>query len=329
MTTEKKIDKQQTVHPTILAGCMGFMMICAWAFAAPKAFEKPIIEVQLPETEDVDDQTEVTQVQTTETETTDTTTTEAESFTTTTETTEAETTTTAESPTPITTDTTTTQTESFTTTTETTDTETTTQAESPTPITTDTTTTQTESFTTTTETTDTETTTSSVSTSPSATVSPTTNITATSGVETTQPTATSSPEIETSAATTNTSTTSKPQGKNLSQNKTLGQVKFGFDEFELSPQAEQTINSLISEIKEYDPNKVTIRVEGHTSQVGGAQLNQEISQDRANAVVEYLKQQNLPYQVVGKGMGFSQPLPGTDPAADVNQRTVIILTPAN
>ncbi len=115
----------------------------------------------------------------------------------------------------------------------------------------------------------------------------------------------------------------------MSKAKTLGQVKFGFDEFELSPQAEQTINSLISEIKEYDPNKVTIRVEGHTSQVGGAQLNQEISQDRANAVVEYLKQQNLPYQVVGKGMGFSQPLPGSDPAADVNQRTVIILTPAN
>ncbi|NEO57137.1 MAG: OmpA family protein [Okeania sp. SIO3B5] len=317
MTTEKK-DKQQTLHPTILAGCMGFMMICAWAFAAPKAFEKPIIEVQLPDTEDVDDQTEVTQVQTTTTET--------ESITTTTQTTEAETTTT-ESPTPITTDTTTTETESITTTTQTTEAETTT-TESPTPITTDTTTTETESITTTTQTPETETTTSSVSTSPSATVSPTTNIT-TSGAETTQPTATSSPEIETSAATTNTSTTSQSQGKNLSQNKTLGQVKFGFDAFELSPQAEQTINSLISEIKEYDPNKVTIRVEGHTSQVGGAQLNQEISQDRANAVVEYLKQQNLPYQVVGKGMGFSQPLPGSDPAADVNQRTVIILTPAN
>ncbi|NEP77972.1 MAG: OmpA family protein [Okeania sp. SIO3C4] len=326
MTTEKKIDKQQTVSPTILAGCMGFMMICAWAFASPKAFEKPTIEVQLPETEDVDDQTEVTQIQTTETETT-TTTTETESLTTTTETTEAETTQ-AESPTPITTDTTTTETESLTTTTQTTQTQTT-QTDSPTPFTTDTTTTETDSFTTTTQTPETETTTNSVSTSPSATVSPTTNITTTSGVETTQPTATSSPEIETSAATTNTSTTSQPQGKNLSQAKTLGQVKFGFDAFELSPQAEQTINSLISEIKQYDPNKVTIRVEGHTSQVGGAQLNQEISEDRANAVVEYLKQQNLPYQVVGEGMGFSQPLPDTDPAADINQRTVIILTPAN
>ena len=86
---------------------------------------------------------------------------------------------------------------------------------------------------------------------------------------------------------------------------------------------------MISDIKEYDPNKVSIRVESHTSRVGEAQLNQEISQDRADAVVEYLKQQNLPYQIVGKGMGYSQPIPNTDPADDVNQRTVIILTPSN
>ena len=115
----------------------------------------------------------------------------------------------------------------------------------------------------------------------------------------------------------------------MTQPKTLGQVKFGFNEVELPFTAEQTINSLISEIKEYDPNKVAIKVEGHTSRVGDAQLNQLISQDRANAVVEYLKGQNLPYQVVGEGVGYSQPLPNTDPAADVNQRTVIILTPAN
>ena len=115
----------------------------------------------------------------------------------------------------------------------------------------------------------------------------------------------------------------------MTQPKTLGQVKFDFNGIELSFPAEQTINSLISEIKEYDPNKVAIKVEGHTSRVGDAQLNQLISQDRANAVVEYLKGQNLPYQVVGEGVGYSQPLPNTDPAADVNQRTVIILTPAN
>ncbi|MDJ0519700.1 MAG: OmpA family protein, partial [Trichodesmium sp. MO_231.B1] len=159
---------------------------------------------------------------------------------------------------------------------------------------------------------------------------PTTDTTeTTTNTETIQPTATSQPEPETPTATTDIATTSQSQGKSLTQPKTLGQVKFGFNEVELPFTAEQTINSLISEIKEYDPNKVAIKVEGHTSRVGDAQLNQLISQDRANAVVEYLKGQNLPYQVVGEGVGYSQPLPNTDPAADVNQRTVIILTPAN
>ncbi|MEM1171130.1 MAG: OmpA family protein, partial [Cyanobacteria bacterium P01_H01_bin.35] len=151
----------------------------------------------------------------------------------------------------------------------------------------------------------------------------------TTNTDTAQLTATSQPESETSTATTDIATTSQSQGKSLTKAKTLGQVKFGLNEFELSSPAEQTINSLISEIKEYDPNKVAIKVEGHTSRVGDTQVNQLISQDRADAVVRYLKGQNLPHEVVGEGVGYSQPLPGTDPFADVNQRTVIILTPVN
>ena len=115
----------------------------------------------------------------------------------------------------------------------------------------------------------------------------------------------------------------------MTEAKTLGQIKFDINEIKLSSPAKETINSLISEIKEYDPNRVTIKVEGHTSKVGDAQLNQEISQDRANIVVKYLKGQNLPYQVIGEGVGYSQPLPNSDPASNVNQRTVIILTPTN
>ena len=115
----------------------------------------------------------------------------------------------------------------------------------------------------------------------------------------------------------------------MTEAKTLGQIKFDINEIKLSSPAKETINSLISEIKEYDPNRVTIKVEGHTSKVGDARLNQEISQDRANIVVKYLKGQNLPYQVIGEGVGYSQPLPNSDPASNVNQRTVIILTPIN
>ncbi len=308
MSAEKKIDNQQTLPPVILAGAMGFMIICAWAFAAPNAFKRPTIDVQLTEnldSENVDSQTEeIQETATLETETT-TTTTEPEFSTTTTETEDTEITTTAtKSEVNI---------------------ETTTSTEEPTIDTT--------------ETEDTEATTTATTTvqesevnieTTSSSEKPTTDTTeTTTNTETPEPIATSQPEPETSTATTDIATTSQSQGKSLTQPKTLGQIKFDLNQVELSSPAEQTINSLISEIEEYDPNKVAIQVEGHTSRVGDAQVNQLISQDRANAVVEYLKGQDLPHQVIGKGMGYSQPLPGTDPYADVNQRTVIILTPAN
>ena len=275
MRAEKKIDNQQVLGPKILAGCMGFMIICAWAFARPNAFKRPTIDVQL--TENVDSQTEDLQVtEALETETTRTPTIAIE---------DTETTTTA-----TTTDQ---QSEERT--------ETTTSTEQPTVDTTETT---------------------------ISTEQPTTNTTETT-TNTLESTTTSQPEVETATATKDIATTSEPQEKYLTQPKTLGQIKFDINEVELSSPAKQTINSLISDIKEYDPNRVVIKVEGHTSRVGDAQLNQTISQDRANAVVKYLKGQNLPYQLVGQGVGYSQPLPDSDPASDVNQRTVIILTPAN
>ena len=51
MTKEKKRNKQQNLVPTILAGCVGFMIICAWAFI-PNPFRPPTIDFKL--TENVD-----------------------------------------------------------------------------------------------------------------------------------------------------------------------------------------------------------------------------------------------------------------------------------
>ncbi|MCL2935132.1 MAG: OmpA family protein, partial [Trichodesmium sp. MAG_R02] len=165
-------------------------------------------------------------------------------------------------------------------------------------------------------------------TTTTSTEQPTTDTTQTT-TNTSEGNATSKPEPKTTNTTKDLATISESQGKYLTEAKTLGQIKFDINEIKLSSPAKETINSLISEIKEYDPNRVTIKVEGHTSKVGDARLNQEISQDRADIVVKYLKGQNLPYQVIGEGVGYSQPLPNSDPASNVNQRTVIILTPTN
>ena len=319
MSAEKKIDEQQVLGPgpIILAGCMGFMMICAWAFAGPKAFQRPTIDVEL--TENVDSQTEeiqVTETQATETNTTTTIETENAEKTTTATTIDqqsevnTQTTTSAKQPTTDSTQTTTSAKQP------TTDsTQTTTSAEQPTTDNTQTTTSAEQ------PTADnTQTTTSAEQ--PTADTTPTTT-------NTLEGNATSKPEPKTTNTTKDLATISESQGKYLTEAKTLGQIKFDINEIKLSSPAKETINSLISEIKEYDPNRVTIKVEGHTSKVGDARLNQEISQDRANIVVKYLKGQNLPYQVIGEGVGYSQPLPNSDPASNVNQRTVIILTPTN
>ncbi|MCL2925848.1 MAG: OmpA family protein [Trichodesmium sp. MAG_R04] len=289
MSVEKKIDGQQVLGPRILAGCMGFLIIGAWAFAHPNAFERPTIDVQL--TENLDSQIEeipVTEV--VETEVATTTTVETED----TETTVNSTTTDKQSEVNI---------------------ETTNSIEQPTTGTTETTTSIEQPTISTTETT-------------TSIEQPTTGATEIT-TDTLESTATSQPKLETAIAKIDTATTSELQGQYLTEPKTLGQIKFDINEVELSSPAKQTINSFISEIKEYDPNKVAIKVEGHTSRVGDAQLNQTISQDRANVVVKYLKGQNLPYKMLGQGVGYPQPLPDSDPASDINQRTVIILMPAN
>ncbi|MDT9340229.1 OmpA family protein [Trichodesmium erythraeum 21-75] len=302
MSTEKKIDDQtddqQVLGPIILTLFMGLMIICAWAFARPNAFKRPDIDVQLTEnidSENVNSQTEENQVtETLETETTKTTTIETK---------DAETTTTAkiiDKPSKVNIETTTSTKNPATD-----RTETTTSAQQPTANT------------------------NRIETRTSRdTEQPTTDKIETT-TNTIESTAASQAKPETVSGQTNIVATSDSQEKYLTEAKTLGQIKFEINEVELSSPAKQTVNSLIPEINKYDPNRVTIKVEGHTSRVGDAQLNKEISQDRANVVVAYLKEKNLPHQVISEGMGYSQPLPNSNPASDINQRTVIILIPAN
>jgi outer membrane protein OmpA-like peptidoglycan-associated protein len=67
---------------------------------------------------------------------------------------------------------------------------------------------------------------------------------------------------------------------------------------------------------------------GHTSQTGSAAVNQSLSQERAQVVVNYLKQQGIKHNILAEGRGFSQPLPNI-PASDArNQRTEIRLVRA-
>jgi outer membrane protein OmpA-like peptidoglycan-associated protein/ABC-type nitrate/sulfonate/bicarbonate transport system substrate-binding protein len=108
-----------------------------------------------------------------------------------------------------------------------------------------------------------------------------------------------------------------------------GDVGFGVGSAQLTATGQQTLNQLAQEIQEFNTQTVAVRVIGHTSQTGTANFNQALSQQRAQVVVNYLRNQGVQHNIVAEGKGFSEPLPGIA-AADVrNQRTEIRLVRVN
>ncbi|WP_299416603.1 phosphate ABC transporter substrate-binding/OmpA family protein [Acaryochloris sp. IP29b_bin.148] len=107
--------------------------------------------------------------------------------------------------------------------------------------------------------------------------------------------------------------------------KVRGEVKFAVGAATLTTTGRQTLDQLSKEITEFNPDTVAVRVIGHTSKTGSASLNQRLSQQRAQVVVQYLKQQGIQQTIQAEGKGFSTPLPGIPPADARNQRTEIRL----
>jgi OmpA-OmpF porin, OOP family len=85
------------------------------------------------------------------------------------------------------------------------------------------------------------------------------------------------------------------------------------------------LNQLAQEIKEFNVQTVGVRVIGHTSRTGAADVNQALSQQRAQVVVDYLRKAGITHNIVAEGKGFSQPLANIAPEDARNQRTEIRL----
>jgi len=69
------------------------------------------------------------------------------------------------------------------------------------------------------------------------------------------------------------------------------QGNFAFGKAELPDPAKARLDQLISDLKA-DPQGVYIEIEGHTDNVGPAELNQELGMERAEAVKRYLYEQH-------------------------------------
>ncbi len=108
-----------------------------------------------------------------------------------------------------------------------------------------------------------------------------------------------------------------------------GQVKFATNSFELTDEDKQTLNKLVQQIAVFNEKTVAVMVIGYTSKVGDAKLNQTVSEQRAQAVANYLRSRGLKHRIVAVGKGFSKPLSGVDPKDTRNQRTEIRLVRVN
>jgi outer membrane protein OmpA-like peptidoglycan-associated protein len=80
-----------------------------------------------------------------------------------------------------------------------------------------------------------------------------------------------------------------------------------------------------------DLNPTQVVVEGHTDATGGPAVNQQISQDRAQAVATYFEENGIEgdkVQAVGKG--YKKPIASnkTNKGRATNRRVDIIITPS-
>jgi outer membrane protein OmpA-like peptidoglycan-associated protein len=118
-------------------------------------------------------------------------------------------------------------------------------------------------------------------------------------------------------------TTDTPRGLQVN----MADVLFAFGKYELQPAAREAL-AKFSGIVLAHPG-LHLSVEGYTDSVGSDAFNQTLSEQRANAVRDYLIQQGLdPTSITATGFGKSNPVASNDTAAgrQQNRRVEIIIS---
>ena len=108
-------------------------------------------------------------------------------------------------------------------------------------------------------------------------------------------------------------------------------VLFGFNKSELTPAGQQKLDDLAKQAQGANVERVVLT--GHADRIGSDEYNQELSEQRAQAVADYLKQKGVDssrLQVAGKGE--SEPVTGDQcrrmgPESNKNQKLIACLQP--
>lgn len=84
-------------------------------------------------------------------------------------------------------------------------------------------------------------------------------------------------------------------------------ISFATNSAVLTPDFYGPLNQVATSLKEFPDS--TVQIVGHTDSTGSTSLNQQLSQNRASAVVVYLTAQGIPAaRMQAVGMGSSQPI---------------------
>ena len=107
----------------------------------------------------------------------------------------------------------------------------------------------------------------------------------------------------------------------------LSDVLFDTGKYTLRPEAREKLAKISGIILAYPDLRLAI--EGNTDSVGGDAMNQELSEQRAAAVRDYLAQQNIPLtSMTSRGFGKTQPVAsnGTAEGRQENRRVEMIVS---
>jgi outer membrane protein OmpA-like peptidoglycan-associated protein len=112
----------------------------------------------------------------------------------------------------------------------------------------------------------------------------------------------------------------------------LGDVLFDTGRATLKPGAREKLSKLAGILLAY-PGSLMLEIEGHTDSVGSDQLNNKLSQDRAEAVSSYLTQSGVKPEKIKatRGFGKTKPIATNDTAAgrQQNRRVEVVIEDAD
>ncbi|EMJ0486610.1 porin OmpA [Klebsiella pneumoniae] len=88
-------------------------------------------------------------------------------------------------------------------------------------------------------------------------------------------------------------------------------VLFNFNKATLKPEGQQALDQLYTQLSNMEPKDGSAVVLGYTDRIGSEAYNQQLSEKRAQSVVDYLVAKGIPAgKISARGMGESNPVTG-------------------